>query len=62
MPLILGSGTTQVLLATGAGAFAIVVGGIGIFATLDTEDRGKLLTLVRHPLRTIFTADQPDED
>jgi hypothetical protein len=59
---ILASGTTQILLATGAGAFAIVLGGIAVFFTLDQEDRGKLGTLLRHPVRAIFTEDQPDPD
>jgi hypothetical protein len=62
MTEIVASGTTQILLATGAGAFAIVVGGVGIWFTLDQEDRGKLGVLLRHPVRTIFSEDQPDED
>jgi hypothetical protein len=62
MTTILASGTTQILLATGAGAFAIVVGAIGIFFTLDAEDRGKLGVLLRHPLKTIFSEDEPDPD
>lgn len=61
-PTILASGTTQILLATGAGAFALVVGGIGVFFTLDAEDRAKLGVLLRHPLRTIFSEDEPDPD
>jgi hypothetical protein len=62
MTTIVASGTTQILLATGAGAFAIVVGGIGVYFTLDAEDRGKLGTLLRHPVKTIFTEDEPDPD
>ncbi|HMJ33472.1 MAG TPA: hypothetical protein VK501_06120 [Baekduia sp.] len=62
MALIVASGTTQILLATGAGAFAIVIGAIAVFFTLGTEDRGKLGTLLRHPVRTIFTEDEPDPD
>jgi hypothetical protein len=62
MSLILASGATQILLATGAGAFAIVIGGIAVFATLSAGDRGKLGTLLRHPVRTIFTEDEPDPD
>jgi hypothetical protein len=62
LSLILASGTTQILLATGAGAFAIVIGGIAVYFTLDTEDRGKLGALLRHPVRTIFTEDEPDPD
>jgi hypothetical protein len=60
--VIIASGTTQILLATGAGAFAIVIGGIGVFFTLDAEDRSKLGVLLRHPVRTIFTEDEPDRD
>jgi hypothetical protein len=60
--MIIASGTTQILLATGAGAFAIVVGGIGVFFTLGTEDRAKLGYLLRHPVKTIFTEDEPDPD
>ena len=62
MASILASGTTQILLATGAGAFAIILGGIAVFFTLDQEDRGKLATLLRHPVRSIFTEDEPDPD
>jgi hypothetical protein len=61
-PMILASGTTQILLATGAGAFAIVIGGIAVFFTLDTEDRHKLGVLLRHPVKSIFTEDEPDPD
>jgi hypothetical protein len=60
--MIIASGTTQILLATGAGAFAIVVGGIGVFFTLDAEDRAKLGVLLRHPVRSIFSEDAPDPD
>jgi hypothetical protein len=62
MTTMLASGTTQILLATGAGAFALIVGAIGIFFTLDAEDRTKLGVLLRHPVRTIFTEDEPDPD
>jgi quinol-cytochrome oxidoreductase complex cytochrome b subunit len=60
--MILASGTTQILLATGAGAFALVVGAIGIFFTLDADDRSKLGMVLRHPVKTIFTEDEPDPD
>jgi hypothetical protein len=60
MPPIIASGTTQILLATGVGVVAIVVGGIGVVTTLGREDRGHLRTLLRHPVRTIFTEDEPD--
>jgi hypothetical protein len=62
MPTILATGWSAVALATGAGVFAIFVLGIAIVASLDTEDRGKLKQLARHPLRTIFAEDQPDDD
>ncbi|HEY4095327.1 MAG TPA: hypothetical protein VGM33_07455 [Baekduia sp.] len=62
MSLILASGISQILIATGAGVFALAVAGVGIFLTLGTEDRGKLGTLLRHPLREIFTEDEPDPD
>jgi hypothetical protein len=55
------SGTVQVLLATGAGAFALVIGGIALWLTLGEDDRGALLTLARHPVRTIFTEDEAPE-
>ncbi|WCB96222.1 hypothetical protein DSM104299_04978 [Baekduia alba] len=60
--MILASGMTQVLLATGAGAFALVVGAVGIWFTLGAEDRTKLGVLLRHPVQTIFTEDEPDPD
>ena len=60
--MILASGTTQILLATGAGAFAVAIGGIAIYFTLDGEDRTKLGYLLRHPVKTIFTEDEPDPD
>ena len=62
MSPIIASGTTQILLATGVGVVAIVVGGIGIFFTLGGEDRASFKTLLRHPVRTIFTEDEPDPD
>jgi hypothetical protein len=62
VPAILASGTTQILLATGVGVAAILIGGIGIYATLGGEDRAQLLVLLRHPVRTIFTEDEPDPD
>src|SRR4029079_16733470 len=60
LPMILASGTTQILLATGAGAFAIVLGGIAVYFTLDGEDRTKLGVLLRHPVRYIFKEDEPE--
>lgn len=62
MPPVIATGFTAVLLATGAGVLAIVVVGIAIVASLGGEDRGKLAELARHPLRTIFAEDQPDDD
>jgi 2-methylisocitrate lyase-like PEP mutase family enzyme len=62
MPSIIASGTTQILLATAVGVVAIIVGGIGVVATLGREDRGQLRTLLRHPVRTIFTEDEPDPE
>ena len=62
MTTILASGTTQILLATGAGAFAIAVAGVALFFTLDAEDRSKLGVLLRHPVKAIFTEDEPDPD
>ena len=49
--MIIASGTTQILLATGAGAFATSIGGIGVYFTLDAEDRTKLGVLLRHPVQ-----------
>jgi hypothetical protein len=62
MTPIIASGTTQIVIATGVGVVAIIVGGIGVVATLGQEDRGHLRTLLRHPVRTIFTEDEPDLD
>jgi hypothetical protein len=59
---MLAAGWLSILLATGAGVLAIVIVGIAIVASLGGEDRGKLAQLARHPLRTIFAEDQPDED
>jgi hypothetical protein len=56
------SGVTEILLATGAGAFAIAVAGVALYFTLDGEDRTKLGVLLRHPVRSIFTEDEPDPD
>jgi hypothetical protein len=60
--MILASGVTQILLATGAGAFAIVVGGVAVYFTLDAADRTKAGALLRHPVRAIFAEDAPDPD
>jgi hypothetical protein len=54
------SGVTEILLATGAGAFALALGGIALYFTLDVEDRTKVGVLLRHPVRSIFTEDEPD--
>jgi hypothetical protein len=62
MTTILASGVTEILLATGAGAFAMVIGGIAVYFTLDAEDRAKLGVLLRHPVKAIFTEDEPDPD
>jgi hypothetical protein len=62
MTTMLASGTTQILLATGAGALAIIVGAIAVYFTLDADDRTKLGVLLRHPVKTIFTEDEPDPD
>jgi hypothetical protein len=60
--LLAASGVTEILLATGAGAFAIVVAGVALYFTLDGDDRTKLGVLLRHPVRAIFTEDEPDPD
>ncbi len=62
VPTLIATGWIAVLLATGAGVFAIFVLGIAIVASLGGDDRGKLKELARHPLRTIFAEDQPDDD
>ncbi|HEU4974522.1 MAG TPA: hypothetical protein VFT50_05490 [Baekduia sp.] len=56
------SGPLQIGLATAAGAFALLVGGGAIYATLDGDDRSKVRTLARHPLQTIFAEDEPGID
>jgi hypothetical protein len=60
--LLAASGATEILLATGAGAFAIALAGAALFFTLEGEDRTKLGVLLRHPVRSIFTEDEPDPD
>jgi hypothetical protein len=60
--MVIAAGTTAILLAFGAGLFAMAVAAVAIFASLGTEDRAKLRELARHPLRTIFAEDQPDDD
>ncbi|HEY6759571.1 MAG TPA: hypothetical protein VI318_08780 [Baekduia sp.] len=60
--MILASGSSQILLATGAGVFAVGVGGVGIWFSLGAEDRSKLALVFRHPVKTIFTEDEPDPD
>lgn len=56
------SGTLQIGLATGAGIFAFVIGGVAILATIGAEDRAKVLTLARHPVRSIFSEEEPEAD
>jgi hypothetical protein len=60
--LLAASGVTEILLATGAGVLALIVGGIALYFTLDAEDRTKLGVLLRHPVKAIFTEDEPDPD
>ncbi|MCW2995259.1 MAG: hypothetical protein JWQ18_2754 [Conexibacter sp.] len=60
--IVAASGVTEIVLATGAGAFAMVIGGIAVYFTLDADDRQKAGVLLRHPVRTIFTEDEPDPD
>ena len=60
--IFLTSGVVEILLATGAGVFALVVGGIALYFTLEAEDRTKLGVLLRHPVKAIFTEDEPDPD
>jgi hypothetical protein len=55
-------GMETILLATGAGVFAIALMGIAVYFTLDTEDRSKFVVLLRHPVKAIFTEDEPDPD
>jgi hypothetical protein len=55
-------GMETILLATGAGLFAILLMGVGVFFTLDGEDRTKFGVLLRHPVKAIFTEDEPDPD
>jgi hypothetical protein len=51
-----------ILLATGAGVFAIALMGIAVYFTLDAEDRTRFVVLLRHPVKAIFTEDEPDPD
>jgi hypothetical protein len=60
--ILLASGVTEILLATGAGVFALAIGAIALYFTLDAEDRTKLGVLLRHPVKAIFTEDEPDPD
>jgi hypothetical protein len=62
MSLILASAATEIALAFGVGFVAIAVGAIAIYFSAGLEDRGKLATLARHPLREIFKEDEPDPD
>lgn len=62
MSLILASAATEIILVFGVGFVAIAIGAIAIYFSFGTEDRGKLATLVRHPLREIFREDVPDPD
>ena len=47
--------------AFGVGAFAVLVGGAFILATLGTDDRRQALDLLRHPLRTVFSEEENTE-
>ena len=62
MSLILASAATEIILVFGVGFVAIFIGGFAIYYSLGSEDRGKMSTLMRHPLREIFTEDEPDPD
>ena len=52
----------MILLATGAGLLAIAIMGVGLYFTLGAKDRTKLGVLLRHPVKAIFTEDEPDPD
>jgi hypothetical protein len=52
----------MILLATGAGLLAIAIMGVALYFTLGAEDRSKLGVLLRHPVKAIFTEDEPDPD
>ena len=51
-----------ILLATGAGVFAIALMIVAVYFTLDGEDRSKFVVVLRHPVKAIFTEDEPDPD
>jgi hypothetical protein len=52
----------MILLATGAGLLAIAIMGVAVYFTLGAEDRTRLGVLLRHPVKAIFTEDEPDPD
>ncbi len=47
MPTLIASGTTQILLATGVGVVAIVIGGIGVGLANQGGNEAKALDLLR---------------
>jgi hypothetical protein len=63
MVTVLASAAVAVLLTFGVALVAAGAGGIGIYATLDNEDRGAMRGILRHPWRTVFSEhDHADAD
>jgi hypothetical protein len=62
MPDPLASATTAILITFAVALVAATAGGLGIYASLGSEDKGHMRTLLRHPLRTIFSESEPDPD
>ena len=62
--MVIASATLAIVITFGVAIFAAAVGLAAIYATLGTEDRGQLVQLARHPLKTIFSerVDDPDDD
>lgn len=60
--LVLASGLTVILITFGAALLAMTAGGIVIHASFGKEDRAALRKLLRHPLRTVFSEDRPDDE
>jgi hypothetical protein len=54
------SASWAIPLTVGVAIFAMILGGVGIYLSLGSDDRGSMGRLLRHPLRTIFAEDRPD--
>ncbi len=62
--MVIASATLAIVITFGVAILAAAVGLAAIYATLGSEDRGQLVQLARHPLKTVFSerVDDPDPE